>query len=444
MIGFDEFKEACFRAAKELGCDEAELYAVSDRSFSVNVLDGEIEKYSVAGNTGVNLRVMFNGKNGYAYTEAFEDAQGLAAHAVDNAKVIENDDVHPMQGACSYPEIEKKPNPIVDLTEEEKINIALNLEVDTKAFDDRVNRLSHCSVVTGVSEVHIHNTRGLRADSEDRYSYAVVSPILRQGEDEHSGFAFKFGPDITDYNSIIKESVDNALMEFNAKTVDSGEYRILLRNDAAAELLQAFCGVFFAERVQKGLSLLAGRLNGRIAGEAVSVVDDPFEADNPRAFDDEGVPSVLTNVIENGILKSYLYNLKSALKDGVSSTSNAGRAGAAAPVGTAPSNFYIVKGEKSYKELITELNSGLIITSLDGLHAGLNTVSGDFSLMARGLLVDCGSIIRSVDQITVAGNFLVLMQGILCVGSDLKFGIPGGGRVGSPSLLIDKLVISGK
>ncbi|MBO4878886.1 MAG: TldD/PmbA family protein, partial [Clostridia bacterium] len=144
------------------------------------------------------------------------------------------------------------------------------------------------------------------------------------------------------------------------------------------------------------------------------------------------------------VLKSYLYNLKTALKDGVASTSNAGRAGVAAPVETAPSNFYIMKGEKSFDELVAELDHGLIITELSGLHAGLNPVSGDFSLIAKGLLVDNGTILRSVDQITCAGNFLAMMKDIIDVGSDLRFGPPGFGRIGSPSLLIEKLVISGK
>lgn len=441
---FEEFKNALFEIALKKGCEAAEVYAASSDGFSVNVLKGEIIKYSVERNTGLNLRVLYGGKSGYAYTEVYEDAESLVDHAIDNAKVIENTDVNPMQGKCDYPDIEKKPNPIVDMAEDEKINIALNLERDTLGFDDRVNRMAFCSVDTGVSTEHIYNTLGLAADSTDRYSYVVVAPILRQGEDEHESFAFKFGPDIMQYDEIIKEAVDNALMQFNAKTVDSGEYRILIRNDAAGDLLAAFSSIFSAERVQKGLSLLAGKLGEPIASPLVSIVDDPFEKDNPRAFDAEGVPSVLTTVVEDGVLKSYLHNLKTALKDGVASTSNAGRGGVSAPVDVAPSNFYILKGEKSFAELTEELSSGLIITELSGLHAGLNPVSGDFSLIAKGLLVEGGSIIRSVDQITVAGNFLDLLKNIIGVGSDLRFGIPGGSRIGSPSLLIEKLIVSGK
>lgn len=443
-MNYEQFKQMCLKCALEKGCDAAEIYAMSADGFSVNVLEGEIIKYEVANNGGLSLRVLYEGKTGYAYTEAFEDPESLVSHAIDNARAIDSTDVNPMQGKCDYPEIEIAPNPVVDMTEDEKINIALNLERDTKSFDDRVNRMAACSVDTGVVKTYIANTRGLDVSSEDRFSYVVVAPILRQGEDEHMSYSFKVGPNITDYNGIIKESVDNALMQFYAKTVDSGEYRILLRNDAATDLLTAFSGIFSADNVQKGLSLLAGKLGKTVASEVVSIVDDPFEKDSPRAFDAEGVPSVKTTVIENGVLKSFLHNLRTAFKDGVQSTSNASRQSAASPVDIAPSNLYILKGEKDYNELVAELDKGLVITELSGLHAGLNPVSGDFSLIAKGLLVDGGSVIRSVDQITCAGNFLSLLTGILDVGSDLRFGPPFGGRVGSPSLLIDKLVISGK
>ena len=441
---FEQFKDACFRLALEKGCDNAEIYSVSGDSFSVNVLSEELDRYSVARENGLNLRVLFDGKNGYAYTELFEDPEFLVDRAIDNAKAIETTDVNPMQDACEYPEITPPENPIMELSESEKIGLAMRLERDTLAFDGRVNRMGHCSVSTGTTHTHICNTLGLNAESSDNFSYAVIGPILRQGEDENEAYAFRFGKDLLDCSSMIKESVDNALMRFNARTVDSGEYRVLIRYDAAADLLQAFSGMFSADSVQKGLSLLAGKLGEQIAAENITIFDDPFEKDNPRAFDDEGVPSVMTTVVENGVLKSYLHNLKTALKDGVASTSNAGRPGVAAPIGIAATNFYIAPGIKTYDQMIGLLDNGLIITELGGLHAGLNPVSGDFSLIASGLLVQNGSILRSVEQITCAGNFLELMKNIETVGSDLHMGLPGNGRFGSPSLLISKLIISGK
>ena len=441
---FEQFKDTCFALALEQGCEAAEIYATSNDGFGVNVLNGEIIKYSVERTAGLNLRVIFGGRSGYAYTEAYDDPEGLVRHAVDNAKSIENTDKNPMQGACEYPAVTIKPNPYTELSEQEKIDMALALEKKTLDFDDRVNRMGYCEIGTGAACTRICNTLGLNAESKRSYSAAVVGPILRQGEEEREAYAFRFNGYMRDEDGMIKEAVDNALMQFNAKPVDSGEYRVLLRNDVAMDLLRSFSSMFFADRVQKGLSLMQGRLGEKVACPLITILDDPFEEDNPRAFDDEGVPSVLTEVVKDGVLKGFLYNLKSALKDGVSSTSNAGRGGPAEPVDTAASNFYIVKGDKSYDQLVAQLDSGLIITELSGLHAGLNPVSGDFSLLAKGLLVHDGSVVRSVDQITCAGNFISLMNNIIGVGSDLKFGFPGGGRFGSPSLLIEKLMIAGK
>lgn len=443
---FYEFRDILFKLALEKGCESAEVYASSSDGFSVTVLDSELDKYSVEQENGLNLRVLINGKTGYAYTEVFEDADRLVRHAIDNAAAIESTDVSPMQGACVYPRIEDTPDPLAGLDAKEKIELARRLEKDTLAFDSRVARCGqYNSVSTGTVKTHIHNTLGLAADTEKSVSYVIVNPILRQGDEEHMGFSFKFRPTEDDISALIRESVENALNEFNASPVDSGDYRILLRNDAAADLLSAFFSMFSAEAVQKGLSLLSGKVGEEIAAKCVNISDDPFLKENPRAFDAEGVPSVRTEVVENGVLRSFLYNLKTALKEGAASTSNAGRAGVAAPVGIAPSNFCIAAGEKSFDELKKELGNGLIITDLSGLHAGINTVSGDFSLIAKGLLVENGETVRSVDQITCAGNFLTLMRDIEAVGSDLRWAFGGGsGRVGSPSLLIKKVVVSGK
>ena len=358
----EQFRDACFRLAVEKGCENAAAFSITGDSFSVYVLGGELDRYSVAkDNGGLNLRVIFAGKNGYAYTEILEDPESLVDRAIDNAKAIENTDVNPMQGACEYPEIVPPDNPIADLTEGEKIGLAMRLERETLDFDGRVDRMGYCTVETGTSHTRICNTLGLNAESREKYSYAVIEPILRQGDEVRSSFSFRFGSQLLDYKPMIKESVDNALMQFNAKTVDSGEYRVIIRNDAAGDLLSAFSGMFSADAVQKGLSLLSGKLGEQIANSNITILDDPFEKDNPRAFDYEGVPSVLTTVVENGILKSYLHNLKTALNDRVQSPSNAGRAGAAGTVDVSPTTFYIVPGEKSFGELVAPPGSGLII-----------------------------------------------------------------------------------
>ena len=224
--------------------------------------------------------------------------------------------------------------------------------------------------------------------------------------------------------------------------IPSGFYPVVLEKHAASALLRGFFSLFSGEAAQKGLSLLGDKVGQAIAADCVNMVDDPLFAANPRPFDDEGVPSVRTAVVENGVLKTMLHNLKTAVKAGCASTSNGGRGSAASPVGVAPSNFMIVPGEKSYDQLLEDLGDGLIIRDISGLHAGLNPISGDFSLLAGGWLQKDGKL-QPVEQITVAGNFFTLLKEVEEVGSDLWLGIPQGSIVASPSLKIRGLMVSG-
>jgi PmbA protein len=141
---------------------------------------------------------------------------------------------------------------------------------------------------------------------------------------------------------------------------------------------------------------------------------------------------------------TLLHNLKTAKKAGVESTSNAGKSSPGSPIGVSPSNFYIVPGEKTPDELLAEMDNGILITDLSGLHAGVDPVSGEFSLLAKGQMVENGNTGRPVDQITIAGKFLTLLESVKAVGSDLQFGVPDDSRFGSPSLLIEEVMVSGK
>jgi len=231
-----------------------------------------------------------------------------------------------------------------------------------------------------------------------------------------------------------------------ASTVASGEYRILLRRDVARDLLATFASVFSAESVQKGLSLLQGKLGQSIASPLVTLVDDPLLEDGAASapFDGEGVASRRTQVVEAGQLKTYLHNLKTAKKDGVESTGNASRPSFKSPVGIAPTNLFIQPGQVPYGDLVQALGDGLIIINVQGTHSGANPVSGDFSLGAYGYLVEGGRIVRPVEQITIAGNFFKLLEKVEVVGSDLEFGSPGArGNVGAPSLIIGGLAVAG-
>lgn len=444
-MNFIDFKKALFEEALARGCEAAEAYYQRNESFSVNVLEGDIDQYEVNIKGGVNLRVRLNGRNGYAFTQKLEEPEKLVARAMDNARSIEVEDDHPMQGKCAYSRVEKPERKAYSLGEQEKIDLAFSLEKAAKAVDPRVQRTEYCAVESGKREVGISNTLGLDAFEEERMAFSFIMPITKEGEDVRNAFAFRLGDDIFDVDGCAKEAVANSLALHGASPVRAGTYRALIRNSAMAAMLDAFSPMFSGDNAQKGLTLFKDKLGGKIADEKITVVDDPFHPDYARAFDAEGVPSVTTTVVENGVLRSFLHNLKTAKKAGVPSTSNGGRASADASVSVTPSVFYIKPGEKSAQALMAELGNGLFITEMDGMHAGLDPVSGEFSLIAKGMLVENGKPVRPVDQITVGGSFTKLLGGVLAVGGELYFNPPRGGSViGSPSILVDGLVVSGR
>lgn len=443
-MDFNQFKEKAFETALAKGCDAAELYFVEGDSFLAMVLEQQLDSYSVSRERGLNLRVQLAGKNGYAYTESLEAPETLVLRAMDNARAIENEDDHPMQGKCEYQALPKRECRADTASEREKIELAMALERAAKAQDPRIARVMRSAVGSVSAVTRICNTLGLDAEGEERVAYSYVVPVASAEGQVKDGFAFRVDDGVFDVEGCAKEAAARAVEQLGGAPVPAGEYRILFENQAMADLLAAFSPMFSADAAQKGLSLLAGKEGETIAAPCVTILDDPFHAVNPRAFDAEGVPCAQKAVVESGVLRTLLHNLKTAKKAGVASTGNGGRADTAAPVGVMPTNFYLKAGAEDFDALVARLGDGVIITDVSGLHAGLNTISGEFSLLASGKLVEGGKVVRAVEQITVSGSFLSLMRGVEAVGSDLRFGLPGGSCFGSPSVLAGKLTVSGK
>ena len=183
--------------------------------------------------------------------------------------------------------------------------------------------------------------------------------------------------------------------------------------------------------------------NTMIASEKVTIIDNPL-LDNGLSsapFDDEGVATFTKELVYEGKLNTLLHNLKTAHKQGVKSTGNGFKSSYASPISVSPTNFYIEPGTNSLEEIIKKINKGLIITDFAGLHSGANSITGDFSLAAKGFYIENGTKTKPVEQITVAGNFFALLKDVEEIGNDLKFPMSS---VGSPSILIKELSIAGE
>ncbi|HBH11941.1 MAG TPA: TldD/PmbA family protein, partial [Clostridiales bacterium] len=373
----------------------------------------------------------------------------LVEEAMQNAIIIDSDDEENIYiGSDEYEEINNY-NPILDqVTEEQKIQLTLDLEKEAMSLDDRIQSVQYCAYGDVTGETNIINSKGLSLSTKSNIAFAYVGVVAKNGDDLKTGMAYKATNDFfkIDSKEIAKEAVKEAVSMLGAESVQSGNYPIILRNNVACDLLESFSDVFSAENVQKNLSQLKHKIGQKIASDNLNIIDNPHMEDGfaSTPFDGEGYPTQIKKVIENGILKTYLHNLKTSEKDGVSSTGNASRGSYKSIIDISPSNFFIENGTYSMDDMINGIDKGLLLIELQGLHSGLNSVSGDFSLACYGYLVEEGKISKPVNQITVSGNFFKMIKNIEMIGNDLKFGLPAGSYFGAPSLKIKELSIAGK
>jgi PmbA protein len=449
---YQKFVDALFEHGKENGFDAMEVYFQKNAQFETTVFKTEVDKFSISDTQGLSFRGIIGGKMGYAYTEILDESAitMLVEEAKTNAAVIESEDeVFIAEPAEGYKAIEAYNPNLGEISKVDKIAFLKEVEKEVMALDDRIQSLAYNLYMDFETEVAIQNTKGLDLKQKTNLAVAMIMPLAVENGENKTSYVLLMDRDFKafDAKKTAKEVVEKTTNLLGAKTVASKSYPVILKNECSASLLAAFTSVFNAEIVQKDLSMMKGLIGNKVAADCVTIVDNPFMEGGfgNIGFDAEGTPSQSTTVIKDGELKSYLHNLKTAKKDGVESTGNAAKGSYKASVNVAPSNFYIEPGQKDLDALMSGIEEGVMITKLDGIHSGLNTISGDFSLAAIGYLIKNGKIDRPIDQITVAGNLKELLMEVEEVGNDMTFGFPQGSAfVAAPSLKIEKLAIAGE
>ena len=442
------FVKELFSKAQEEGFSEYEVYYVDRESLSISVYKEEVEKYNLNNSAGLSFRGKFGDRIGYSYTEILdEDAiEMLVKKAKENVLAIENNDIQFIyEGDKEYKEISTYHEELEDIPADKLINIAISMEKEAKKYCNKVESFSGCSVSYSSGKYGIINSKGLNLSNKSNLLTAYVVPIVKDLDKMYDGCGYVVAKSLNDVkpDKIAKMGVDEALSKIGGTSIASGNYKVIINNEAMVSLLSTFAGIFSGDAVQKGLSLLKDKEGEIIAADIVNLVDDPHLEDGLASvsFDDEGVATLKTYLIKNGKLNSLLHNLKTDNKAGVKSTGNGFKSSYASPISVSPTNFYIEPGINSLEEMTKKINKGLIITDFAGLHSGANSITGDFSLAAKGFYIEDGIKTHPVEQITVAGNFFTLLNNIEEIGSDLKFPMSS---VGSPSIIIKELSIAGE
>ncbi|WP_297422630.1 TldD/PmbA family protein [Clostridium sp.] len=447
-MDFNLFKEELFKEAKNSGFDECEIYYSDSESLNLNIYEGEVEKYKLNNAFGLSFRGKIEGKMGYSYTEILDEEaiSTLITNAKEAALAIENDDVQFIyEGDKEYKELDCYKKDLDNVKPDELISLALEMEKECKKQCDKVVNFHGCGIGYGKSTYGIINSKGLNLKNERNSLTAYVVPIVEENKEKQDGTGYVIAKKVDDIkpSELARQGLEEALAKIGGKSIPSGKYKIIINNEAMVSLLGTFSSIFNAEQVQKGLSLLKGKEGEIIASDKVTLIDDPHLQDGlgTTSFDDEGVATYKKEIISKGKLNTLLYNLKTAYKAGVKSTGNGFKGSYASTIGVSSTNFYINPGEKSFEELCSEVKDGVIITDFAGLHSGASAVTGDFSLAAKGFMIENGKKSFPVEQITVAGNFFILLKDIEEVGSDLKFPMSS---IGCPSVVVKELSVAGK
>lgn len=443
------FIDELYRSASQSHeIDEFEIYYSRGESFSVKVFQGGIDSYKNSKGLGVSLRGIVRGKMGYSYTTKIspESIDELIAEVINNGKVLENRDrMEIFSGSPKYTPVENYREDFQIITTDEKIQFAKDMEEYAKSLDHRVAVVNYSLFQSGKGERVLRNSQGLHLSSKSNSGAAYISVVVRDGEENKTGSAFVTGNDITDYDhkKLAIEAVEKALEKLHGTPVTTGKYPVIFKPEAFTSILGSFMGIFSGESVDKGLSLLKGKIHEKISTENFTLVENPFmeKGSSSRGFDDEGVATTYKKIIDSGVLTTYLHNLKTARKFGAEPTGNGFKSSYAGTVGISATNLYVEKGELSLDEMLKKEKEVLVLTELAGLHSGLNAVSGDFSLSAEGFLYREGERVQPVTQITVAGNFFQLLKNIIALSDEIEFSMGG---IGSPAVLIKDLSISGK
>ncbi|MDD5457278.1 MAG: TldD/PmbA family protein [Candidatus Margulisbacteria bacterium] len=448
-----EIKEFFDFTEKELNkhsFDNWDVYLVSEQDRHISCRGKQVEDFKENTETGCAVRVLKDQKMSLVYTNDLE--KDSISRAADKAKFILNymmpDEFFKINADIPAGKSagDKLDLSYFDLSISEKIKRLLYLEEKIFAQHKTITNIEHLVYAESYNQL-FYKTKfsSILEDKSVHFGYSGDVIAEDAGQAEAGSYAdYKNKLAAIDLDRLAYNIAHQAYSMLNAKSVQSGYYPVIFRNDAMALFLSTFVELFSADRVQNNKSVLAGKMGERIAGESLFMVDDATLPDSLGSylFDGEGTPAAKKTLVEKGVLKNYLYDLKTAAKEKTKSTGNALRSSYQGSPQISPSNFIIDKGPYSYEDLWKKQDNELIIISgIMGMHTA-NTINGDFSVGASGYKVKNGEITGAVKQFTIAGNFLQLLQRVVKIGND-EDNFPYHGNIITPSLYFSDISISG-
>ncbi|HAQ24015.1 MAG TPA: hypothetical protein DGF10_07280 [Acidimicrobiaceae bacterium] len=428
--------------------EQVEAVVVHECETEIRAYEGQVESLTSAESQGVGIRVVRDGRQGFAYagTLAGDSATQVLQEARDNVEfatpdeycaVAEPDGV-PFADLNLYrPELEGHPTA-------DKVAMALELERQTRAADSRITGVESAEYGDSVAVGAVATTTGIRSTSRETGCFLSAFALAEQDGETQTGFGFSLGraPGDLDVEFAASEAAERSTRMLGATKPDSGRITVVLDPWVSAQFLMIVAGTLSGEAVQKGRSLFAGRLGDEVAAPLLTLVDDPTdpEATSATAADGEGLATRRNLLVADGRLERFVHNSETARRAGTASTGSAVRGYSSTP-GVGARAVKVAPGESGPADLVASIDNGLLIQGVSGLHSGVNPVSGDFSTGAEGLRIRGGELAEPVREFTIASTIQKMLYDLIAVGNDVQW-LPM--RAAGVTLVVGELTVSGR
>jgi PmbA protein len=430
------------------GATDAECTIAEGEEFSANVRMREVENLKEAGSRGAGLRILRGKHTGSSYTSDLspEGVEHLVKSAIELADITTEDPHAGLPDPDEFGSIEGDLSlysaDVETLETPLKIETAKRAEEAALSADPRIFNSEGASFDNHTGRHIFANSRGFAGEYRSSYCSLSTVPVAREGESMERDYWYTMArgfAGLEPAEQVGQTAAKRALRRLNPVKVETQKVPILFDQNAARSLLDNIFEAVHGTSIYRHESFLAGKLGEKVASELLTVVDDGTIPGlfGTSPFDDEGVPSRRTVVIDRGVLRSYLMNTYAARKLGMKTTGNASR-GLAGNAGIGHGNFYVERGVQTPEQLIAGVSNGFFVTELMGF--GVNIVTGDYSRGAAGLWIRNGELAFAVSEVTIAGNLKDMLVGLEAVGSDLHFR----GSVAAPTLKIGEMTVGGK
>ncbi len=430
------------------GDEQIEIACSHSSSTSVRVYDGEVESFTSAENHGIGIRVIRDGREGFASAGTLADdvvAQTLA-DARDNAQFAE---VDPDAGVAAPDGVEAvavdlwRPE-VLAMSSEDKIALALDIERRVLAGDPRITGIRVGAYGDGASAFALASTSGISASARATSASVSVQALAQDGDRTQTGYGYDGAREAgtLDLDRAAARAVSQAVDLIGASKPTTRKVSLVLDPYLAATVLGLVAGTLTGDRVLKGRSPFSERVGESIASDLLSFADDPTDPLSLGAdsHDGEGLACRKNPLVDKGVLQGFLYDAYNGRKAGVGSTGSAVRGIRGLPSPGVQALSVDAGSGGSLEDLISGVDDGVLVFSLAGLHSGVNPVSGDFSVGVEGRTIRNGVLAEPIGECTIGSTLQRLLLDVVAVGSD-RVHLPSG--VSTPSLVIADAMLSG-